>query len=238
MKIDLTPCYILHQRAYRETSLILEIFSREHGRLALVAKGAKRKNNSNGNLMQANQKLNVGWSIRGEMGTLTTIETAGASAMLTGHKIIFAFYLNELLMRMLHKHESHPHLFDAYDEALRLLGEQQDEQAILRNFEKNLLSSLGYGLILDHDVISGNAIQSQRDYYYQIDCGPMINVPSSSDYITVSGRTLIELNQGKLTTRRSLQESKQLMRFTLKRHLGTKPLASRELYQAYLETIQ
>jgi len=237
MKVALHPCYILHQRSYRETSLILEIFSRDYGRLSLVAKGAKKRKSNNSLLMQPNQRLNIAWSIRGEMGTLTAIESDRVANNLTGQKVLAAFYLNELLMRLLHRHDSHLELFDAYDKALLQLHETDTEQPTLRIFEKRLLHALGYGLVLDHDVVSGEAIDVRQDYYYQIDYGPMATKPSVSDYINITGRALIGLQQEILIDQQSLEQTKQLMRRTLKRHLGSKPLASRELYHAYLENI-
>ncbi|MFQ5660574.1 MAG: DNA repair protein RecO [Gammaproteobacteria bacterium] len=237
MKVPLNPCYILHQRAYRETSLILEVFSREHGRLSLVAKGAKRGKAGIRNLMQVTHRLAVAWSIRSQMGTLTAIEPDGPTCNLRGRWLIAAFYLNELLMRMLHRHESHPELFDAYHTALTRLAGQEAEQATLRIFEKNLLRSLGYGLILDHDVASGKLIDNDRDYNYQLDYGPMTTVPSVAEHVKISGRTLNALSEETLEDEDSLQEAKLLLRFTLKRHLGTKPLASRVLYQSYLKTL-
>ncbi len=235
MKVELNPCYILHHRSYRETSLILEVFSREYGRLALVAKGAKRQKNSSRYLLQPNQKLNIAWSIRGDMGTLTAVEREGEATNLIDGWLLAAFYLNELVMRLLHKHESHPELFDAYASAMDKFYSQEAEQSTLRIFEKYLLQSLGYGLVLDHDVVSGKAIDSTEDYYYQIDYGPMLNTPLVSDYVEITGRTLTALKQDKITDLSSLREAKRLMRGTLKKHLGTKPLASRELYKAYMK---
>ena len=235
MKVELTPCYILHHRSYRETSLILDVFSREYGRLALVAKGVKRQKNSSRNLLQPNQKLNIAWSIRGDMGTLTAVEREGEATNLIDGWLLAAFYLNELVIRLLHKHESHPELFDAYTTAMQKFNSLEAEQSTLRIFEKYLLQSLGYGLVLDHDVVSGKAIDSTANYYYQIDYGPMRKTPLVSDYVEIAGRTLTALKQDKIIDLSSLREAKRLMRGTLKKHLGAKPLASRELYQAYMK---
>lgn len=235
MKVALNPCYILHRRNYRETSLILEVFSHEHGRLSLVAKGARR-NRSQQHYLQLYQRLNLAWSIRTEMGTMIAVEPNGDLLHLSGQRLISAFYLNELLMRMLHRHESHPELFDAYQQALEQLNEEISEQKVLRVFEKYLLYSLGYGLVLDHDVVSGDAILPERDYFYEIDHGPVLTETAASHSLKISGRALLEFDRDRLDDDASMQQVKRLMRMTLMRHLGSKPLASRELYQAYLES--
>ncbi|OGT77755.1 MAG: DNA repair protein RecO [Gammaproteobacteria bacterium RIFCSPLOWO2_02_FULL_52_10] len=235
MKIALHPCYILHQRHYRETSLILEVFSRNNGKLTLVARGAKKRNAGTSPLMQINQKLNIAWTIRGEMGTLTAIEAAGTNYNLGGSRLIAAFYMNELLMRLLHKYEPHQELFDTYENALRLLQQSFNEEAILRVFEIELLKSLGYGLVFDHDVISGKPIEQDKLYFYQIDFGPTTTPPQDREYVKLSGKTLIALAQSAIQEPYQLQEAKQLTRRILKNYLGTKPLASRDLFSAYLK---
>lgn len=234
MKVALHPCYILHQRPYRETSLILEVFSRDHGKLSLVARGAKRGNFNQRSLMQTNQKLNIAWIIRGEMGTLTAIEADGINYNLKGRILIAAYYLNELIMRLLHRHEPHQELFDAYDTALKQLAQKLNEQSVLRIFEKRLLDFLGYGLVLDHDVVSGEPIEQDKLYYYRIDSGPA-SIPSEKhENIKISGATLAALAHESINEEHQLIEAKQLTRLSLHSHLGSRPLASRELFRAYL----
>jgi len=233
MKVGLTPCHILHQRSYKESSLILDVFSREYGKLSLVSRGIKKKKTNERYLMQANQRLNIAWSIRGEMGTLTDIESDGNFTTLDGSRAISAFYLAELLVRLLHKHEPYQKLFDAYSIALGKLKKKSPEDTTLRVFEKHLISSLGYGLVLDHDVDSGMAIEEDKNYFYYIDHGPVENQIKTSGFVTVSGRTLITLDRENIDNPIDLLEAKNLMRKTLKKHLGDKPLASRELYRAF-----
>lgn len=235
MKIALHPCFILHQRHYRETSLILEVFSRDNGKLSLVARGAKKRNASTRPLMQINQKLNIAWTIRGEMGTLTAIEAAGTNYNLSGGRLIASFYMNELLTRLLHKYEPHPELFDAYENTLTLLQQPLNEETILRVFEIQLLQSLGYGLVLDHDVNTGMPIAQNQFYYYQIDFGPTASSPRDRESVKISGETLLALAQKTIQEPLQLQEAKQLTRRILKNHLGAKPLASRKLFNAYLK---
>ena len=234
MRIPLHPCFILHQRSYRETSLLLEVFSREHGRVGLIARGAKRKRAIPQGILQPYRRLLIAWSGKGELFTLTAIEPDFPSITLRSEQIMTGFYLNELILRLLHRHESHSDLFDAYEGALTRLGVGNSEQSILRIFEKNLLQSLGYGLVLDHDVQSGSPIDISQDYYYQFDLGPLASKPSTSEHIKISGLTLQALQKDCLEDAASLREAKHLMRCILRRHLGGKPLASRELYEAYL----
>jgi DNA repair protein RecO (recombination protein O) len=234
MRVSLTPSFILHHRHYRETSLTLDIFSREYGRLSLVAKGVRSNRKKNQALFQAHRNLNISWSGRGEMGTLTEIEANGPGFELRGEALIAAFYLNELLIRLLHKHESHPELFDAYLIALTRLKHGESEFFALRYFEKQLLDALGYGLILDHEIESGQAIDPDKEYFYSIDRGPYERRPANSTCVKIAGKTLLALDHEAFDKESAMDEVKQVMRLTLNGYLGEKPLESRELYRAYM----
>lgn len=235
MKIGLHPAYVLHYRPYRETSLLLDVFSRDHGRVSLVAKGAKRKRGDAALLLQPYQRVLLSWSGKSELMTLTGVEPDGPTEILAQDRLIAAFYINELVMRLLHQHEAHSELFVIYDKTLKALANRTSEpQASIRIFEKCLLQALGYGLVLDHDVETGIKIDSRENYYYMAERGPSRNPPAHDDHVQISGQTLIALQQEVLVQPGVLQESKKLMRYILRRHLGPKPLASKALYASYL----
>ena len=236
MNVELTPCFILHSRSYLESSLIVDIFSREHGRCHLIAKGAKREKSPFSGLLQPYQRLLMAWRGKSELMTLVDVEADIEAYELADARTIAGFYINELLVRLLHQHEPHPELFDFYNEAIFDLSIAKPIDAVLRVFEKGLLKSLGYGLVLDHDVDDGLAIEAGKKYYYVIDSGPMRETPSTGDYIEITGNSLLALDKGNLQNETELDESKRLMRFILQSHLGTKPLASRALYKAYVQT--
>lgn len=237
MKVEPHPCFILHQRPYRETSSLLDIFSRDHGRVSLIAKGARRGGSRFSGLLNLYWRLLVGWQGKSELMTLTAVEPDGANNTLINKALIAGFYLNELIMRMLHQHESHPELFVAYDKTISTLADKGTEQSAIRLFEKHLLQSLGYGLILDHDTGSGMDIDPDSEYYYRSDYGPSLQKPSHSNYIKISGKTLCDINEELFTSEKTLIESKKIMRFVLNRHLNGRPLASRNLYQSYISKL-
>ena len=230
MRAELNPCYILHSRNYRETSLLLDVFSRRHGRVSLVAKGGRTQKNANRALLQPGRKVNIAWTMRRELGTLIGAEPCPGNNTSAAGSLLTVFYVNELLVRLLHRHEPHPELFDAYETALGKLNENATEQLTLRIFEKRLLETLGYGLALDTDT-EGNAIRPDQDYNYLPEQGPRPGVSAGPDNLAVSGRTLLGLAHEDLADKVVLAEAKQLMRRSLGRLLGDKPLHSRELYQ-------
>lgn len=235
MKVELTPCYILHRRDYSESSLILDVFSREHGRISLIAKGAKRNKKRQGINNSLYQKYNMAWLAKSELGTLTDIELLSLSNSLKPEVMMTGFYMNEIMLRLLHKHESHPELFDSYDTAINRLLDNEPEQIVLRYYEKTLLQSLGYGVILEHEAQTGEALDAEKEYYYQLDSGPCYYVVDNGLGINISGKTLLELNAENLSDVKNINEAKKLLRLILNQHLGEKPLASRELYQAYMK---
>ena len=235
MKTGLHPAYVLHNRPYRETSMLLDVFSRDYGRVGLVAKGVKQKRNNMALLLQPYQKLLISWSGKGELMTLNQVEIDRPAPIPEEDRLISAFYINELIIRLLHQHEAHPDLFVVYDATLgELSSREKDQQAIIRIFEKRLLQSLGYGLVLDHDVDTGMPIADSHEYYYQAERGPTTRIPNDMYYVHISGMTLRSLAQESLTGRKVLDESKKLMRYVLQKHLGQKPLASRSLYASYV----
>jgi len=222
MKVELTPCYILHRRDYRETSLILEVLSKEHGRVSLVAKGAKRNKKQQGVSYSPYQKYLMSWVSKTELGTLIDVELASVMNPLNPQQMMLGFYVNEIVLRLLHKHESHPELFDAYDSTIFALSKDNSEQILLRYFEKIILQSLGYGVIFDQDINTGEAIRAEGNYYYKLDFGPSSDIQDNGLGVTVTGKTLIKI----------------LLRSLLKQYLGDKPLASRQLYHAYVKSKQ
>ena len=230
MRAELNRCYILHNRNYRETSLLLDVFSRRYGRLSLIAKGVRKQKNDKRALLQPGRMIQLAWSMRRELGTLTGAEAGEGIDARRASAPLALFYINELLVRLLHRHEPHPQLFDAYTEALDKLSAGASEQVPLRLFEKRLLEALGYGLALDMDV-DGNAIRPEQAYNYLPQRGLAPGVATDSDSLTISGGAVLALAQENLGDATVLSETKQLMRNALGALLGDKPLSSRELYR-------
>lgn len=235
MRVEGQSSYVLHGRSYRETSLLLEIFSLDYGRLTLIAKGIKGPGKKSGNILQPYQKLKLSWQGKSELKTCTRAEPDGPAVNLSSNALIAAFYLNELIIKLLHKHEAHSELFNAYHEAIKGLEDRSiDLQVILRIFEKKLLGCLGYGLILNHDIDS-SPIDTQLYYYYLANSGPQLKKPSSGDYVQLSGQTLVDMDNETLKNPASLREAKTLMRYLISKQMDHQPLASKALYKAYLK---
>ena len=217
--------------------MLLDVFSREHGRLHLIAKGAKREKSRHAGLLQPYQRLLMAWRGKSELMTLTDVEADIEPHELQDARLIAGFYVNELLLRLLHQHESHSELFDLYNKAIFDLSELENVDTVLRVFEKGLLQSLGYGLILDREIHDGQAIEADKNYYYLVDSGPVKDPPPTGDYVEISGNSLLALGRGCLKNKQELEETKRLMRFILQCHLGNKPLSSRILYKAYVDNM-
>ncbi len=232
MYVDLHPCFLLHKKAFRETSLLLEVFSERHGRVGLVAKGAARKKHRSP--LQPFLPLQMAWSGRGELGNLINAEADGKPQSLSGERLFSGYYVNELLVRLLHRHDPCPELFRVYQQTLVELAETDCIDSTLRRFEKRLLEELGYGPILDHDVSSGEEIDPMAWYHYLEGRGPCVthSAEVKGSGIKVKGETLLLLEaEGKLRKRESRIEAKRLMRYLLSPLLGNKPLHSRRIFE-------
>jgi DNA repair protein RecO (recombination protein O) len=241
-RVLMQPAYVLHQRAYRDTSALIELFTPEHGRLGVVAKGVRGAKSRWRGVVQIFQPLLVSWSQRGELGTLIAAEAQGAALSPAPAFIASGFYLNEILMRLLIRHDPQLELFGWYDAALRSIAEisPADVEAnlaleiILRGFELQLLATLGYGLVLDHEVERGAPVRADQRYHYHIDHGPVLAGESqdSETALSIGGSSLLALQAGDLSDDTTRREAKRLLRAVLARHLGNKPLHSRELMQS------
>ena len=247
-RVELEPAFVLHNRAYRETSLIVEVFGRHTGRFALVAKGVRRPKSRLRGMLQSFHPLLLSWSGSGELGLLTGAEPDGYMRPLAGKALFSGLYINELLMRLMHRHDPHPELFHFYREAIESLNQapgtdesmdgrgraKQDAraEAVLRIFEKQMLEAIGYGLVLDRDIDSGEPIHGDCSYRYEMDRGPTSVAIRDGDGVRVAGETLLSLARENLESERALDEAKQLMRAVLRCYLGDKPLATRSLFRA------
>jgi DNA repair protein RecO (recombination protein O) len=223
------PAYLLHAYPYRETSLLLECLSRRHGRVPMVAKGAKRPRSQLRGQLLPFQPLLVGWIGKGEVKTLTRAEWERVEAPLAGQALMCGFYLNELLIRLLAREDPHEGLFDHYHQALAQLRARADPAPVLRQFETALLRELGYALILDHDVETGAAIDPDGLYTYAPDRGPLPARAGADGELSVCGRTLLDMAAQRYDAPATLQQSKALMRALITHYLGGQPLHSRQL---------
>lgn len=231
MRVSQEPAYVLHHHDYGETSLLLEMFTRRHGRLGVVAKGARRARSPLRATLIPFLPLVTGFSGRGELPTLTGAEPAGPAPAIAGEALFCGLYLNELLLRLLHRHDPHERLFESYGDALGRLGAGRDTEAVLRVFEKRLLEDIGFGLVLDHDVEDGAPIQPEHLYRYVPERGPVPAHAADGEGIAVQGASLLALARERLVDGVALSELKPLMRALLARHLGERPLTSRGLFR-------
>ena len=232
-RVENEPGYVLHARPWRETSLILEAFTRAHGRVGLTARGVRRPRSRLRGLLVPFLPLLLSWTGRGELPTLTGADSEGPGRALRGRALFSGFYLNELMLKLLPRNDAHRALFDDYRDALAGLGTGGAAEPVLRIFEKRLLDALGYGLTLHRDADTGAPISPHRRYRYLPQHGP-VEEPgtAAAEGVTVSGRTLLALARGRLGDgeERERQEARNLMRAILAPHLGPHPLGSRQLF--------
>ncbi|HET9662837.1 MAG TPA: DNA repair protein RecO [Burkholderiales bacterium] len=224
------PAFVLHSYPFRETSVIIEAFTRDRGRVPLIARGARRPKSALRGMLLSFQPLLLSWSGRAELRVLHKAEWQGSYAPLRGLSLICGFYVNELLLRFLARDDPHEPLFAVYQKTLEALARQDDSAATLRRFEKHLLRELGYGVILDRDVGTGAPIAAETRYTYVVDRGPVArNDDDAANGVELIGQTLIDMQSDNYTTMATLQQSKALMRVLINHYLGDRALHTRQL---------
>jgi len=229
-RINNEPGFILHTYPFKETSVVAEVFTRSYGRVALIARGARRPASSLRGLMQPFTPLLLSWFGKSELKTLHVAEWQGGLIAPQGRALMCGFYLNELLLRLLARGDAHEALFDRYIATLDLLAGEAcstDYERILRRFEKNLLSEIGYGATFDVDADSGAAIDSNAQYVFQPERGALRSTGQPG--CLVSGQTLIDLAADRFERPLTMAEAKSLMRALINHTLGEKPLYTRQL---------
>lgn len=208
---------------------MVETFTRNFGRVGLVARGARRPRSAMRGLMMAFQPLLLSWAGKSELRTLHKAEWLGGVPQLQGLGLMCGFYLNELLLKFLAREDPHDALYGIYEEAIAALAREPEPAAVLRRFEKHLLKELGYALVLDHEADSGKPIDPGKRYTYVIERGPVQLDRGMQAQLEISGRTLIELEGDNFADATTLAQSKQLMRFLVNHYLGNQELHTRQL---------
>ena len=221
--------YVLHSYPYRETSLILQAWTQKHGRLALVAKGAKRPHSALRGVLQTFQPLLLSWSGKSEVRTLTGAEWVGGMLPLGGDGLLCGFYVNELLVKFCAREDPQPPLFNHYVLTLTRLAHGEPAVQVLRSFERVLLRETGYAMALNRTV-ARRAVEPDRRYVFDPERGVRNaddDVPSHWPVIT--GQTLLDMEQDDYHRAQTVAQSKTLMRFLLNTYLGGTPLATRQI---------
>jgi len=225
---DNQPVFVLHTYPFKETSLVVELLTRDFGRIAAVAKGARRPRSAMRGMLQSFQPLVAAWSGKAELKNLHSLEWGEGLLLLRGDALMCGFYLNELMLRLLPREDEHAALFDYYAQTLRTLAEGEELPATLRRFELRMLQEMGYALPLDHDE-RGQLIEPDRHYFYVAEHGPLSRQSGRQNGVQLAGKTLLDMAQGAYSDVQTRQQSKQLMRFLLAHYLGDKPLHTRQL---------
>jgi DNA repair protein RecO (recombination protein O) len=229
-RVEAAPAWLLHSYPYKETSLVIEVLSRDFGRLAMVARGARRPMSTLRGSLLAFQPLSLSWFGASELRTLHGAEWQGGVPQLTGLPLICGFYLNELLLKLTAREDPHTQLFAVYDEAVRELARPGVEvEPILRRFELGLLQELGYGFALDRDA-EGNIIDGVSSYQFVPGRGllPSRDLPTQVG-VSMDGKVLQQMAQGQYRDPHTAQQAKALMRALLADLLGNAPLHTRKL---------
>lgn len=218
--------YVLHTYPYKETSLIAEVFTRRFGRVALLARGARRPRSAMRGVLLSFHPLRLTWSASAELGNLIGAEWAGALQPLAGQGLMCGFYLNELVLRLLPRDDPHERLFDVYAEALQQLARGEPYPAVLRGFEKRLLAELGYAPLLDRDA-ADRPIDPAGLYVYEPDRGPRPVNGTRSGELVVRGRTLLDVAADDYSRPETREEARALMRALIGERLHGQVLHTR-----------
>lgn len=228
VRAEQQPGWVVHRRPWRESSLLIEFFAREHGRVGLVAKGARSARSDWRGLTEPFTPLVASWSRRGEMGTLTGLESDGPRQVLSGRALWCGLYVNELLLRLLERDDPHPEVFDACGLVFDGLARGEVPQSLLlRRFERALLEGMGVAPDFDFDAASGEAISPEGLYHLQPEAGFVpVQRPGRGVF---RGSAVRALALGETDDRETAREMRELMRMLVDHHLAGRELASRRL---------
>ena len=224
---DNQAVYVLHTYPFKETSLVVELFTQTHGRVTAVAKGARRPRSAIRGMLQTFQQFSATWSGKAELKNLHGLEWSGALTDLQGEALMCGFYLNELLLRLLPREDPHEQLFAYYQDTLKSLAKSASLAADLRRFELNLLQELGYAVPLTADE-NGELIDADRQYRYEAEYGAC-ELSATKNGVQLQGKTLLDMARNDYADAQTQVQSKQLMRYLLTHYLGDKPLHTRQL---------
>lgn len=229
--------WLLHSRPFRDTSLLLDFLTLEQGRVSAIARGARTQKGKGRSMLQPFVPLRLALTGNHELRTLQSCEAAAPSLLLQGERLFAGFYLNELLVKLLHGHEPEPLVYQAYAQTIAGLAGAPDVEPLLRQFELRLLDALGYGLQFDHDADSGEPLDEAGWYYLQADSGfvRQLQAPVTEAEALQSGLypgiELRRIAEADFTADSTRKQAKRLLRQVLHQHLGGKEIASRQLFQ-------
>jgi DNA repair protein RecO (recombination protein O) len=241
-------CYqawLLHSRPYRESSLLLDFLTLEAGRVSVISRGQRTRSGS-GKGLQPFLLYQVTVAGRSHLKTLKSVEPVGHSSWMTGKILVAALYANELVVSLLGEHESDPGLFQAYTDLITTLGQKGDIELALRHFELVLLESLGYGIDLHIDALTGQPIEAEKYYYLGRSLGlvPLLaganitqELESAYSHLSMDvkdvpsflGKDLIALSLGDLSELSTRRTAKLLLRQAIQHQLGDRQLNARNL---------
>jgi DNA repair protein RecO (recombination protein O) len=227
-RVQEQPAFILHHRPFRDTSQLLDIISRDHGKLTLVARGSRASKSRLPGVLRPFQALRLSWFIRSDLGTLTGAEIDAAPLSLSGDALLSAFYVNELVLNFLHRHDPQPEIFDAYGRTVRALASSGEIAANLRVFEMELLRLLGYALNLDFDAASEQPLDDREFYEYRVEQGP-VRVIRQEGPMVFGGDILSGIGAGRFDDPNVLSAAGRLLREVITQHLDGKELKSRKV---------
>lgn len=236
MRVESEPGFILHTIPYRETSLLVDIFTLNYGRLRCVAKGFRKPNKKGiAKTLFPYTEHHFQWQGRGELKTLTQADPIQAPVFLKQESLFVGLYINELLYKLLHQNDPHQSLYEFYRQLMTQQSTSEIQQPVLRRFEMLLLEELGYGLVLDSEAETGQAVSSEHLYYYIPDQGLKLIQDQTADNLhAFSGADIMALCQGQLEQQSVLRAAKKLTRQVIDFYLDGKELNSRELYRQHL----
>lgn len=227
LRVDLAAAYVLRTQPFRDTSLLVDAWTRDHGRIAVVARGARNPKARLRALLQPFSPLLLSWNDRDDLGTLIRAEPAGAALPLQGEVIFAGWYLNELLLRLLHRHDPHDALYDVYEQTLNALPVAMEPA--LRRFEALLLAELGYGLDLSLDFVADRRYSVDAEGVFEL----LAPVNATTQATGVSGAGLMALRDETLSEPDHLREVRHLLGSRLRALLGDRPLESARLLREF-----
>ncbi len=233
-RVQLEPGFVLHQRAFRNTSQIIDCITPQHGVVGLVARGSRRPASRQRAILQPFVPLRLSWHTRGELGTLTAAEGGSQFSDLPPRGVLAGFYINELVLSLVPREQPNEEAFSCYSQALVDLTADPALSRGVRLFEYRLLVALGYAPNLDHDVASGRPVEPDGSYRFETERGPS-RVQESGLPDTFSGRDLLSLHRCELNDESSIGAAKRILSSALRSQLGDRQLKSAAVLRQVVE---